>query len=81
MRYFFNVHDGKDITDDEGIELPDLDAARTEAIRTSGEMIREVGPDVWCGQDWRMTVTDDAGREVLVLSFSAQVPDLSQSRA
>ena len=70
MRYYFNVLDGKDIIDDEGLELPDLDAVRREAIRASGEMIRDGGPVLWSGQDWRMVVSDQSGREVLVLCFS-----------
>jgi hypothetical protein len=72
MRYFFNVHDGKDIIDDEGLELPDLEAVRKEAIRASGGIIKDGGPEFWSGHEWRMVVSDETGREVLVLCFSAR---------
>ena len=71
MRYFFNVHDGRNIPDDEGCELQDVDAARNLALRACGEMIRDGGPEFWSRDDWRMVVSDEAGSEVLVLRFSA----------
>jgi hypothetical protein len=70
-RYHFNVRDGRDAPDGEGIELPDESAARVQAIQAAGEMIR----------DWRylrfedyceMDVTDDAGRTVLTLRFKVE---------
>ena len=34
-RYFFNIRDGYDVDEDEeGVELPDLDAAKAEALAT-----------------------------------------------
>ena len=40
--YFFHVRDGGDISrDQEGQELPDLDAARQEAVNASRELIGE----------------------------------------
>ena len=38
-RYFFNMSDGADLPDDEGIVLPDLTTARTQAIKTAGELL------------------------------------------
>ena len=39
-RYFIDIHDGTEVAHDEaGYELPDLDAARTQAV---GIMIRQV---------------------------------------
>jgi hypothetical protein len=71
-RYFFNVHDSRDYPDNEGMELPDLAAVRAEAIRSSGEMLRESKDvaDFWSGDDWTMNVTDEAGKTVLTLRFS-----------
>jgi hypothetical protein len=71
MRYFFNVHDGRNITDDEGCEFQDFDAVRDVAIKACGEMIRDGGPEFWSGE-WRMVVSDELGREILVLRFSAE---------
>ncbi len=70
-RYFFNVHDGRDYPDDEGTELPDLATVRAEALRSSGEMLRDSkGAGFWSGDDWTMNVTDEAGKTVLTLRFS-----------
>jgi hypothetical protein len=71
-RFFFHVRDGKDLPDTEGSELPDLDAIRTEAIRASGEMLRDSKgrAEFWSGDDWAMTVMDDKGGMVLTLRFA-----------
>ena len=71
-RYFFNVHDGRDYPDDQGTELPDLAAVRAEALRSSGEMLRDSkgAGDFWSGDDWTMNVTDEAGKTMLTLRFS-----------
>ena len=42
-RYFFHLNDGHTALDAEGTELADLNAARQEAVRFSGEVLRE-GP-------------------------------------
>jgi hypothetical protein len=41
LRYFFNVHDGKDLPDDRGTDLADRDAAHRQAIVAAGEMLKE----------------------------------------
>ena len=71
-RYFFHVRNGRDFVDTEGTELPDKIAARTEAVRSSGEMLRGLKDDAgfWSGDDWLMSVTDEAGRPILTLRFS-----------
>jgi hypothetical protein len=72
-RYFFNIRDGETIIDDEGTELPDLDAARAEAIGLSGEMLHH-GPratPLWDGTSWEMWVTDESERTLFTLRFSA----------
>ena len=71
-RYFFHVRDGKGLPDTEGSELPDLNAVRTEALKASGEMLRDSKgrAEFWSGDDWTMNVTDEAGQPVLTLRFS-----------
>jgi hypothetical protein len=72
-RYFFHIKDGKEIRDEDGAELPDLQAVRDCAIKTAGDMLSDGGgADLWSGHEWQMIVTDEAGREVLVLRFSAE---------
>lgn len=73
-RYYFNVHDGRDIVDDVGTELDSDDSARIEAIRTSGEMLRDHNMSgFWTGEEWAMDVVDQAGRRVATLRFSGQI--------
>lgn len=53
-RYFFDFHDAAGVTiDHDGEELPDLAAARTEALRTIGEATRGLTAK---GQDGRVLV-------------------------
>ena len=70
-RYFFHVHDGKDVLDTEGIELAGVAEARQQAIVAAGEMIRQDGHTIWDGHPWMMNVVDQAGAAVFTLRFSA----------
>lgn len=46
-RFFFHLHNDVDCPDDEGVELPDLEAARVHASRTArftaGETVKDHG--------------------------------------
>jgi hypothetical protein len=70
-RYFFNVYDGRDLLDDAGIELANRDEAHRQAIVTAGEILRESGRRFLQGDVWEMHVTDEAGKTVCRLRFSA----------
>jgi hypothetical protein len=70
-RYYFHIEDGKSYPDHEGVELPDIKAVRAEAIRASGEMLRDHGISLWDGEEWEMRVVDHAGEPVMTLKFSA----------
>ena len=70
-RYFFNVYDGYSSFDQDGTELPDIYTAHSEAIRLSGEILREVGGKFWNGTEWKLEVTDEKGAVLFVLRFSA----------
>jgi hypothetical protein len=70
--YFFNVHDGRDLPDDQGVQLPDRDEAHRQAIVTAGEMLRESDRKFLAGDVWEMRVTDEAGATVCRLRFSAE---------
>jgi hypothetical protein len=71
-RYFFNVIDGKFIVDDVGVELPDIAAIRSMAIRTAGAILRDEGTRLAVGADWQMYVTNEAKETVFKLRFSAE---------
>jgi uncharacterized protein DUF6894 len=71
-RYFFHVYDGRTSLDDEGTELPDVYTAQTEAIRMSGEILRDMGAKFWDGTEWRMEVAGERSQIFFVLHFSAE---------
>jgi hypothetical protein len=72
-RYFFDFRDGRDYKDDIGYELPDINAVREHALKTSGEMLRDGGlGDLWAGEEWRLEVNNQDGNRVLTLRFSAE---------
>lgn len=79
-RYFFHVINGTVLLDHEGIELPDLQAARAMAIRTSGELLYGLG-EHWEGTEWHLEVADEAGQVLLALHFLVeQEPSSPMSR-
>ena len=71
-RFFFHVTDGYSVRDDEGTELPDIYAAQHQAVRTSGEILRDVGARFWDGTEWKLEVTDERGQILLTLRFSGE---------
>jgi hypothetical protein len=71
-RYFFHVYDGSSSPDQDGTELPDVYIAQSQAIRTSGEILRDMGAKFWDGAEWKMEVADERGDTLLVLRCSAE---------
>ena len=70
-RYFFHVDDGFSTRDVDGTDLPDIFAAQGEAIRLSGELLREMEAKFWNGVEWSLTVTDENEGVLFILRFSA----------
>ena len=53
-RFFFDIRDGSAlVADDEGIELVDLQAAKTEAHHSLIDLVKETRPD---GHDVNMSI-------------------------
>jgi len=71
--FHFNVYDGISLPDLDGHELPGLDSARIEAVKLSGNLIREMGPGFWSGDEWRLEVTDAEGLILFTLTFYGTV--------
>ena len=69
--YHFNIEDGAAYPDVEGTEYPDLEAARTEAVRRSGALLRDNSRSFWGGNGWKLIVTDAAGMVMFTLYFLA----------
>jgi hypothetical protein len=71
--YFHFARDGDEFEDAEGADLPDLAAARKQALDAVRDVKRSrfarYGPD-WSG--WSVRVSDEAGTDVLTVPFSEQ---------
>jgi len=72
-RYHFDLHDGARFTTDEtGVELEGIKAARQEAARRLAELAQEIVPD----DDRRevvIEVKDETGQRVLVAKLSVSI--------
>lgn len=76
-RYFFDVHDGQNSVDHVGTVFASDDVARVEAVRASGEMIRDFSRNgFWVGQEWSMAVRDQDGRSIAALRFLSETHKL-----
>jgi len=70
-RYFFHVHDGSDFPDLQGTLLDNDDAAQIEAVRFSGDLLRDGAEKFWNGEEWSMRVTDNEDLTLFELMFTA----------
>lgn len=74
-RFFFHVDNGEFVPDHVGTDLPDVNAARMEAVRAAGEMINDAKESFWEHlTPWLMHVTDVDKRLQFTLEFVAKVP-------
>ena len=71
-RYYFDIVDGEEHLDREGVVLDDLSAARIEAVRLSAEVLKEMPERFWRSELWTMTVYDDARGKLFALKFLAE---------
>lgn len=71
VRYYFHTEDGRVCPDEEGTELPSLVAARVEAVRVLGDILKEDPGEVLRTGALRVTVTDKAGLIFFALDLSA----------
>lgn len=68
-RYYFSLANHRPFTDVDGLELPDVEAARAEAIGFASDLMRlEPGRRDW--SDWVVRVTDESQKTVFNLRFS-----------
>ena len=72
-RYFFNVHDDVIAEDDEGVELPDLAAARTHALIGARGMIAEQVKHGYFMRSHVIKVVDEQRTAVFTLAFGDAV--------
>ena len=70
-KFYFSVGNSAVLPDEEGTELPDLEAARAHANAVALELKRR--RDGMLGHpwaDWTMMVKDDTGKEVLAFRMA-----------
>jgi hypothetical protein len=70
-QFFFHTADGQQVNDDEGTELATLAAARVEAVRVLGDILRENPEEVLATGQFRLTVTDATGLIYFALDLAA----------
>ncbi|MEP9360046.1 hypothetical protein [Sphingomonas sp. KR3-1] len=74
QRYFFNVHNGTGLTEDpEGMELPDLEAARQQALTGIRSLLGEELESGLIDLNGRLDICDRAGSVLRSVPFSEAV--------
>ena len=69
-RYYFHVRQGHELKKDrEGMDLPDLQAARAKALKLACQRWRDAPPDA-AHNDQTFEISDEAGGTVLTVPFS-----------
>lgn len=76
-RYFFNTADGHRDCDEEGVELPNGNAARAEAIRYAGAVMNNHPDVLWDGRDFRVEVVNEDKQLVCtVITVAVDTPEI-----
>ena len=70
LRFYFHTENGKSFTDDVGTELPDLDAARSEALKVIGQVAADNPADFWAHQTLKLFVADHSGMILVTLELT-----------
>jgi hypothetical protein len=73
-RYYFHTEDGECFADADGLELPDLDAAKAAALKYLREMLWSPR-EFWRDGRFRVIVTDGEGLTLFTLDLSAEMAD------
>ena len=72
-RFFFHLHDEMDVTDDEGAELVDLDAATECAVQNVRAIASEQVRSGYLNLGHRIDVEDEAGQALATATFKSAV--------
>ncbi len=74
MRYFFQLSDGHLLTDDEGVDLESLDAAKVEAAQIAGEWLRDNAAEFAEEGALLVEVLDDKRAVLATVAVQADAP-------
>jgi hypothetical protein len=73
-RYFFVIRHGDKTSDhSDGLEFPDIGAVQLEAIKSTGEILRDCNYPIEAGSEWRMEVADEAHKPLFSLRVIAEL--------
>ncbi len=73
-RYFFSCEGAASFNDEEGVELPDLQAARVQAICNASEIMGDDPQAFATRARWRGKVADADGRTVFTVTVEGVPP-------
>ena len=75
MRCYFNlVSSHHTITDDEGLEVANLEEARTFAREAVAEMVQDGVPEIAHWRGWELEARDASGTVLFTVGFDAPLP-------
>ena len=72
-RFFFHLYDDMDVIDEEGVELPDAEAARAKAEANARHMACAEVLDGHLNLNHRIEVADERGEVFLTVPFGGTV--------
>jgi len=72
-RYFFNIHNDATSLDDEGRELPDLEAARAHAIQGARSLMSDSLKEGRIDLSHHIAIVDERGELLLDVTFGEAV--------
>ena len=79
MRCYFNlVRSHQTIPDEEGLEVADVEEARTFAREAVTEMVRDGVAEIAHWRGWQMEARDAFGTVLFTMGFEALIPAESQ---
>jgi hypothetical protein len=75
-RFYFHVREGEElIPDDEGVDLPDVSAARQEAVLAAREILAEAIKRGKPKVADAFVIADEAGRALDIVPLAAVLPE------
>lgn len=69
-RYFFDIHDSGPTLDSVGLDCPNLDAVRREALRILPDIAREEVPDYRDRRTFTVLVTNEDGLPIFAATLN-----------
>lgn len=69
-RFFFDVQDGHSSRDDEGVELPDVQAARLQAAEMAGRLLSDTAQRFWDHGELTVVVRGEEGLVLFAVAMT-----------